>query len=212
MSIGTHPHCFLCHWHYRLVIIYYNYTAIINLWLVVFVGLFCFSFFESKLSGSSKITSHGRSRFLCSTLLSILTFLWLHFIHQAIFSFAVHYLINVIFQLRPPHWNTITYVKWSLTCTFVSFVLILCFFLNLLAVVPYAWFMASSHLDRYWSCDVTLSTFRLWSKIRRRILYPNNKWYGNIQWSCALCSCKRKSGYSCSPSRLYSLYLLKFSR
>ena len=97
-------------------------------------------------------------------------------------------------------------------CLFCSYSLL---FFNLLAVVPYAWFMASSHLDRYWSCDVTLSTFRLWSKIKsigRRILHPNNKWYGNIQWSCALCSCKRKSGYSCSPSRLYSLYLLRFSR
>ena len=37
----------------------------------------------------------------CSSLLFILTFLWLHFIHQAIFSFAIHYLINVIFPVRP---------------------------------------------------------------------------------------------------------------
>ena len=37
----------------------------------------------------------------CSSLLFILIFLWLYFIHQAIFSFAIHYLINVIFSVRP---------------------------------------------------------------------------------------------------------------
>ena len=41
--------------------------------------------------------------------------------------------------------------------------------------------MAPSHLDRYWSYNITLSTFELWSKIKsigRRGLNPNNKWNG----------------------------------
>ena len=84
-NLGVYPHCFLCHWYYCF-------------------GFFCFSFFKWNPSGSSKIASHGRNKFLCSqqsSFLSILTLLWLRFIRQAIFSFAVHYLINIIFPVRP---------------------------------------------------------------------------------------------------------------
>ena len=40
-----------------------------NLWRVSCFGFLCFSFFKWNPSGSSEIASHGRSIFLCSTLL-----------------------------------------------------------------------------------------------------------------------------------------------
>ena len=143
-------------------------------------------FFKWNPSDSSKIVWHGRSK-LYSSLRSIWTFLWSHFIHQVIFSSAIHYDINAIFPVRPQ----LSVQFLSKTASPVILNMYLYFFrsyrflsFDLLAAIQYVCFMASSYLDRYWSYEVTRSTIGLWSKIKsigRLGVYPSNKWYGEYQ-------------------------------
>ena len=85
----------------------------------------CFSRFLNPTNGTKSRNASRISMQYYPSLssLSILIFLWLYFIHQAIISFAVHYLTNVIFSVRTQffsaytlcvvfHQNYITYVKW----------------------------------------------------------------------------------------------------
>ena len=65
-------------------------------------------------------------------------------------------------------------------CLFCSYSLLNFLSIYLQLYRPYVCLMVSSHLDKHWSFDVTLSTFGVCSKIKsvgRRGLYPNNEWY-----------------------------------
>ena len=93
--------------------------------------------------------------------------------------------------------------------------IILCFsFFRFSCSYTVACLIASSHLDRYWSYEVTWSTVglgRTLSLLEDVACIQTINDICNIQWKCALCSFKQKSTYLYGPSRLSSLCLLRSS-
>ena len=126
-------------------------------------GFFYFPFFKENPSGSSKIASYGRSIFLCDTLLFSPSWVFLaalltpsfhflfgpqsykcHFPNKTSASLCLHALYS--FSLKLYHLYEVVLNMYL--CLFCSHPLLLIL-------------MASPLLDRYWSYDVTFSTFRL---------------------------------------------------
>ena len=157
------------------------------MWLAASCFVFlCFSFFKWNHSGSS----HVRARFyvvLFSSFHLDFSMAALHTPSYLLLCSPLSYkcyfpsktTTSLCLHTLCSHWNSITLVS-SVLILYLSFFR---FTYSYMLVFTYACLMASSHLGRSWTYDVTSSSFALWSKIKsigRRGLYPNNKWLGNI--------------------------------